>query len=144
MKIMFLCTGNSCRSQMAEALVREEGKGLYEVHSAGLSPGLVNPRAVDVMREIGIDISNQRSKGIHPELLGRMDVVITLCGHAEDLCPVTPPGIRRLHWPVEDPAPSQGTEVEILDAFRRARDDIRKRIGRFIEENPTSGSRQCS
>ena len=91
LKVMFLCTGNSCRSQMAEGLARELGKGLIEAHSAGLTPQGVNPKAVAVMKEIGIDISQQQSKAIDPELLEKMDTVITLCDNASESCPWTPP-----------------------------------------------------
>jgi arsenate reductase len=86
-KIMFLCTGNSCRSQMAEGFARELGKGIIEPYSAGLVPCFVHPRAIEVMREAGIDISRQKSKGIDEELLIQMDLVITLCGHAINFAP---------------------------------------------------------
>lgn len=129
---MFLCTGNSCRSQMAEGLARELGKGKIEAHSAGLAPSSVNANAVKVMQEIGIDISRQTSKAIDPDLLLKMDVVITLCGHAEEMCPMTPSQIKRLHWPVDDPILATGTENEVLLEFRRARDEIRENILSFI------------
>jgi len=134
-KVMFLCTGNSCRSQMAEGFARDLGKGLIEPCSAGLMPlGIVYPRAVAVMKEIGIDISGQKSKAIDEELLKKMDVIITLCGYAEESCPVTPPEIKRLHWPIDDPFRAIGTEGEIMVAFRKTRDEINVRITRFIEE----------
>lgn len=134
-KVMFLCTGNSCRSQMAEGFARELGKGLIEPYSAGLMPsGIVYPRAVAVMKEKGIDISGQKSKAIDEELLKKMDVVITLCGHAEESCPVTPHGIKRLHWPIDDPFKAIGTEQEVTDVFRKIRNEINVRIIRFIEE----------
>src|SRR3990172_11430354 len=128
LKVMFLCTGNSCRSQMAEGFAREYGSELFEVHSAGLIASRVHPRAIAVMKEIGIDISNQRSKEIDPDLLRKMDIVITLCGHAEESCPWTPPEIKRLHWPIEDPVGTVGTEEKIMREFRRARDEIREKI----------------
>jgi len=134
LKVMFLCTGNSCRSQMAEGFAREYGKGIIEPFSAGLMASRVHPRAIEVMKEIGIDISGQSSKEIDPELLNQMDVVITLCGHAEASCPMTPPHIKRLHWPIDDPVGTVGTEEEIMNAFRKARDEIKKRILKFIEE----------
>lgn len=135
LKVMFLCTGNSCRSQMAEGFARKLGKGIIEAYSEGLMPaGVVNPKAVTVMKEIGIDISGQLSKPIDEELLRTMDVVITLCGHAETFCPVTPPEIKRIHWPIDDPVGSVGTEEEIIMEFRRARDEIKDRIVKFIEE----------
>lgn len=132
--VMFLCTGNSCRSQMAEGLAKELGKGMLEVHSAGLLPLYVNPYAIKVMKEIEIDITGQTSKSIDESMLNSMDVVITLCGHAEGMCPVTPPLIKRLHWPIDDPVGADGTEEEILSEFRRARDEIKKRIESFIAD----------
>jgi arsenate reductase (thioredoxin) len=133
-KIMFLCTGNSCRSQMAEGFAKALGKGLLEVHSAGLSPQRVNPRAVAVMKEAGNDISGQISKSIDEELLSKMDIIITLCGNAAESCPLTPPGIKRIHWPLEDPAKATGTEEEILNEFRKVRDGIKRRIEAFIND----------
>jgi arsenate reductase len=134
LKVMFLCTGNSCRSQMAEGLARHYGKDLIEPYSAGLMPVGVNPNAVKVMKEIGIDISNQTSDPIDEELLRQMDVIITLCVNAEASCPQTPPGIKRLHWPIDDPVRTVGTEEEVLRAFRRARDEIKERLLKFIED----------
>ena len=119
---------------MAEGFAKELGKGLLEVHSAGLSPHGVNPRAVAVMKEVGIDISRQTSKSIDEELLRKMDIVITLCGNAAESCPLTPPGITRLHWPLEDPATATGTEEEIMHEFRKVRDEIKGRVLRFIKE----------
>jgi arsenate reductase len=134
LKVMFLCTGNSCRSQMAEGFARESGKGVIEAHSAGLSPAGLNERAVKVMNEIGIDISHQKSKPIDGELLGTMDVVITLCDNAAESCPWTPPEIKRVHWSLEDPAKATGAEEEIMNEFRRTRDEIEKRVKDFINE----------
>lgn len=134
LKVMFLCTGNSCRSQMAEGFARELGMGLIEAHSAGLSPQGVNPRAIAVMKEIGIDISNQASKSIDDELLNTMDIVITLCDNAAEACPWAPPAIKRLHWPLEDPANATGTDVEVMKEFRKARDEIEQKVRKFIEE----------
>jgi len=138
-RVMFLCTANSCRSQMAEGLAREFGKEVIEVYSAGLMAAGVHPRAVSVMKEIGIDISRQKSKEIDDKILGSMDVVITLCGHAEKHCPRTPPGIARIHWPVEDPVGTIGTEERIMYEFRRARDEIREKIMNFIKGLHDSG-----
>lgn len=134
LKVMFLCTGNSCRSQMAEGFARHYGKGILEPYSAGLMPAGVNPNAIKVMKEIGIDISGQTSDPIDEELLRKMDVIITLCGNAEAACPATPPEIKRLHWPVDDPVGTVGTEEEVLNAFRKARDEIKERIIKFIGE----------
>ena len=131
--IMFLCTGNSCRSQMAEGFAREFGKGLIAPHSAGLIAAGVNPRAIAVMKEAGIDISRQKSEEINEDLLRTMDIVITLCGNAEESCPYTPPEIKRIHWPIKDPVGTIGTEEEIMKEFRRARDEIRNRVEELID-----------
>ncbi len=134
LKVMFLCTGNSCRSQMAEGLAREFGKGFIEPFSAGLMAAGLHPRAVSVMKEIGIDISRQQSKNIDVSLLKKMDIVITLCGNAEESCPWTPPEIRRIHWPIADPVGTIGSEEQIMKEFRRARDEIKEKVIKFIAE----------
>ncbi|WP_083486294.1 arsenate reductase (thioredoxin) [Alicyclobacillus ferrooxydans] len=131
--VYFLCTGNSCRSQMAEGLARMLGADRIEVHSAGVEAHGLNPRAVAVMNEAGIDISKHTSKRIDTELLNRADYVITLCGDANDRCPVTPPHVHRLHWGFEDPAKATGTEEEVQRKFREVRDAIGSRIKRFLE-----------
>ena len=131
-RIMFLCTGNSCRSQMAEGLAKALGEGKAEVYSAGLEPHGINPRAVAVMREIGIDISANTSDVIDQELLSSMDYAITLCSHAEEYCPVTPPSVQRLHWAFEDPAKAAGSEEEIMEKFREVRDSIARRIKQWL------------
>jgi arsenate reductase len=119
---------------MAEGFAREIGKGVVEPYSAGLSPHGVNEKAVQVMKEIGIDISHQQSKTIDQELLKKMDVIITLCDNAAQSCPWTPPDIKLIHWPLDDPAKATGSEEEILNEFRRVRDEIKERITSFIEE----------
>ena len=138
-KAMFLCTGNSCRSQMAEGFARELGKGLIEPYSAGLIAAGVNARAVTVMKEAGIDISEQKSEEINEDLLRTMDIVITLCGNAEESCPYTPPEIKRIHWPIKDPVGTIGTEEEIMKEFRRARDEIKKKMVELINSLKTKG-----
>lgn len=127
-KILFLCTGNSCRSQMAEGFARALAGDQWEVHSAGTAPAGVNPRAVKAMAEAGVDISVHTSKAIDPDLLKSADAVITLCGDAAESCPVTPPGVKRIHWPLPDPARAAGTEEEIMAAFRAVRDEIKERV----------------
>jgi arsenate reductase (thioredoxin) len=119
---------------MAEGLAREMGTGLVEPYSAGLMPSGVNSRAMAVMGELGIDISGQKSKAIDENLLRRMDLVITLCDNAAEACPLTPPEIKRLHWPVKDPVGTVGTEEHILNEFRRARDEIKTKIERLLSE----------
>jgi len=134
LKLMFLCTGNSCRSQMAEGFVRELGKGIIEAYSAGLSPAGLNGHAVKVMSEIGIDISQQKSKAIDGELLKTMDVIITLCDNAAESCPWTTPEIKRLHWPLIDPAAFYGSETDKLQVFRTVRDQIKELVENLIKE----------
>jgi len=94
----------------------------------------VHKRAIAVMKEIGIDISKQKSKEINEDLLKQMDIVITLCGNAEGSCPWTPPHIKRIHWPIEDPVGTMGTEEEIMDEFRRARDEIKDKVQELVKE----------
>jgi len=137
-KVMFLCTANSCRSQMAEGFAKEFGKDLMEVYSAGLMAAGIHKRAAAVMKELRIDITGHKSKVIDPELLGKMDLVITLCRHAEEYCPTTPPEVKRLHWPIKDPVGTVGTEEEIIKDFRRARDEIREKIHGLIKDIASS------
>ncbi|GBE05305.1 MAG TPA: arsenate reductase ArsC [Nitrospirae bacterium] len=133
-KVMFLCTANSCRSQMAEGLARRLGGDILEIYSAGLFAHYVQPMAIQVMKETGIDITNQTSDAIDEEELRKMDIIISLCGHAEKTCPATPQRIRRIHWPIDDPVGFMGTEEQTLNEFRRARDEIKEKIERFINE----------
>jgi arsenate reductase len=132
--VMLLCTANSCRSQMAEGLARHFGKGIVEPCSAGLFAFHVHPKAIQVMSEIGIDITGHTSKALEIEMLKEMNFLITLCEHAESSCPAVPPVIKRLHWPIRDPVGMIGTENEIINDFRRARDEIRNKVERFIND----------
>lgn len=118
---------------MAEGLARELGKGKIEAYSAGIFATYVHPRAIAVMKEIGIDISGQSSKEMDWELLNRMDAIVTVCDNAHEACPATPPGIMRLHWPIKDPVGTIGGEEEIMNEFRRARDELKKRIEELIK-----------
>ncbi|TFE26328.1 arsenate reductase (thioredoxin) [Cohnella luojiensis] len=132
----FLCTGNSCRSQMADGFMNAIGGHLYEVRSAGLEAHGLNPRAVKVMSEAGVDISNNTSNVIDPELLNRATYVVTLCGHADEHCPViSNPNVIKWHWGFEDPAKATGTEEEIMEQFRTVRDAIKTRIEKFVQED---------
>ena len=136
LNILFLCTGNTCRSQMAEGLTRHLKSDLIEPYSAGVDPGTMNPRAVKSMAEIGIDISGSVPKSI--ESLGQItfDYVITLCDHANESCPLFPGKTKRLHWGFEDPpklAENAATEEEAMGHYRRVRDEIRA----FVEKLPT-------
>jgi len=127
-RILFLCTGNSARSQMAEGLLRHEAGERFEVFSAGTHPSKVRPEAIAVMKEIGIDISGHRSKSVDEFAGPDLDMVITVCDNAKESCPVFPGPTERLHWPFEDPASVEGTEEQRQDAFRRVRDQIHGRI----------------
>jgi len=133
MKLLFLCTGNSCRSQMAEGYARRFGGDWLTVESAGIEAHGRNPRAIAVMREAGIDISGQESTKLTDDLLASADYLVTVCGHADEHCPALPPGARKEHWPLDDPAKATGSEDEIMAAFRRSRDDIRRRVGELVD-----------
>ena len=133
MNLLFLCTGNSCRSQMAEGFARvmaDEGIG---VQSAGIEAHGQNPRAIAAMAELGIDITGQESTQLTDAMLADTDLVVTVCGHADEHCPVLPAGTRRLHWPLEDPARATGSEEEITAEFRRIRDEIRERVTELMD-----------
>lgn len=116
---------------MAEGLARELGKGVCEPCSAGLLAAGLHPRAVEVMKEIGIDISGQKSKEIDEAIVRKMDIVVTLC--TEEACPRTPPEVERLHWPIKDPVGTRGSREEVLKEFRRARDEIKGRIEELVQ-----------
>jgi arsenate reductase (thioredoxin) len=127
MKVLILCTGNSCRSQMAEGLLRAAAAGLFEVHSAGVNPAeRVHPKAIAAMKEIGMDLENQRPKSVDLFLHEAIDTVITVCDHANEVCPVFPGPVDRYHWSFEDPGHRSGTEEEIRAAFRETRDAMKK------------------
>lgn len=131
--LYFLCTGNSCRSQMAEGWGEEILGGDWQVLSAGIEAHGLNPNAVRAMDEIGIDISSQTSDIIDLDVLNHADFVVTLCGDAADKCPRTPPHVKRDHWGFEDPAKAEGTEEEKWTVFRRVRDAIGERIREFSQ-----------
>jgi arsenate reductase len=123
---LILCTGNSCRSHLAEGILRHAAGDLFEVHSAGSKPaGYVHPKAVEVMKEIGIDISGHISKHMNEFLDKKIDTVITVCGNADQACPMFPGQVNHYHWGFDDPAHAQGTDEEILNVFRRVRDQIK-------------------
>lgn len=134
LKVLFLCTGNSCRSQMAEAWLRELDGDAFEVYSAGLEPHGVNPFTISVMEELGIDMSEHRSKHLD-EFIGKMtfDYLITVCGNADERCPFFPGIGTRLHWPFEDPAAFVGPDDERLTAFRDVRDQIKAKIESWLK-----------
>lgn len=127
-KIYFLCTGNSCRSQMAEGYAKKFLKDKYEVKSAGIETHGLNPYAVKVMAEDGIDISKQKSQLIDSDYLNSADLVVTLCGDAQDRCPALSPNTKSIHWPLPDPAQAQGTSEEKMEVFRQVRNEIKNLV----------------
>ena len=140
-KVLFLCTANSARSQMAEALLREHAGDRFDVYSAGLQPTQVHPYAMKVMAEIGIDMASQRAKGVG-EFLGKMNpaYVIIVCEKARQRCPTAFPatGATMIAWPIDDPAEAEGTEEDRLRKFREARDQIAARIRDWLERGTRS------
>ncbi len=132
--MLFLCTGNSCRSQMAEGLLRHVAGDRFEVVSAGTNPAGLNSDAVATMREIGIDISQHQSKGLAGFLDQKFDYVITVCARAQESCPTCPGAGALDHWYFDDPALAQGSADERRAVFRRVRDEIAARLRRFLEE----------
>ena len=123
--ILFLCTGNSCRSQMAEGFARKMLSKNMEIFSAGLEPKGIHTMAIKVMQEVGIDISQQKSKNISEILLDKINIVITLCGDAAERCPIFPGKVKRVHWEIEDPAKAQGSDEKIAIVFRKVRNKIK-------------------
>ena len=132
-RVLFLCTGNSCRSQMAEGFLRHFAGDRFDVASAGTRPAVLNPGAVDAMREVGVDIAQHRSKSVDEFAGQRFDHVITVCDRARESCPIFPGATRLHHWPFDDPAEATGTSEERMAVFRRVRDEIAARIQRFLD-----------
>ena len=133
-RVLFVCTGNSCRSQMAEGLLRCLGVGDFEVHSAGIQPWTLHPLAVRAMVERGIDISRQYSKSVEQYRDQSFDYVITVCDIARELCPLDPGEHRRVHWSVSDPVDAEGTFEERMKVFRFVRDDLEERIKEWFND----------
>ena len=131
-KLLFLCTGNSCRSQMAEGWLKHLGGDDFEVYSAGIVAHGKNPRAIRVMEEAGVDISSQESEQLDPEILEKLNLLVTVCANADETCPVIPVNCEKQHWPFDDPAKAEGNEEEIMEEFRRVRDQIRDKITLFV------------
>jgi arsenate reductase (thioredoxin) len=136
--VLFLCTGNSCRSQMAEGWLKHLGGDRFNARSAGIEAHGKNPRAIAAMKEVGSDISGQESEVFSAEMLRQADVVITVCGHADERCPVLPRAVRKEHWPLADPAQATGTDEEITQVFRTTCDEI----GRKVRELVARGDKQ--
>jgi len=132
-RVLILCTGNSCRSQLAEALWRHEAGDRWEVFSAGVDPKGINPRTGQVLKELSISLDGHRSKHVREFEGQRFDLVITVCGHARDVCPAFPGAERQEHWPFDDPAAAKGSEEEVLPVFRRVRDQIHDRIRQYVK-----------
>jgi arsenate reductase len=125
--VLILCTGNSCRSHMAEGILHAAASDLIDVHSAGSKPaGFVHPKAIEVLKEIGIDISAHTSKHMNTFLDRQIKTVITVCGDVDQACPLYPGQVNRHHWGFDDPAHAKGNEEQVLAEFRRVRDEIRK------------------
>ncbi len=131
-RVLFVCTGNSCRSQMAEGFLKYYGSDKFEVFSAGLKPSYVHPLAIRAMKEADVDITDQYSKTVDKFLEQDFSYVITVCDDAQELCPVFPGKQSAIHWSIEDPASAEGTENEKMKVFRRVRQDIVERINRFV------------
>jgi arsenate reductase len=137
--VLILCTGNSCRSQMAEGFLRAAAGELVNVQSAGSNPtGQVHPLAIKVMAEVSIDISGQRSKHLKEFLEQPVHTIITVCGDADSACPVFPGQAQRHHWPFDDPAKATGSDEEVLAVFRSVRDDMLGKVPDLLRHYPAS------
>ncbi|MGM0450973.1 MAG: arsenate reductase (thioredoxin) [Pseudomonadota bacterium] len=134
MKVLFVCTGNSCRSQMAEGFLRQLAGDRLGVDSAGLEAHGQNPRAIKVMDELGVDIQDQQSTMLTDAHLEWADLVVTVCGDADESCPILPPGTLKRHWALPDPARARGGEEQIMAEFRAVRDDIRQRVEALVTD----------
>jgi arsenate reductase len=134
-RVLIICTGNAARSQMAEGLLRHDAGDRFEVSSAGIYPSYVRTLAIQAMREVGIDISGHRSKSVEEFEDQDIDYVITVCDHANEVCPTFPARTKRIHWSIPDPVSVWGDDEAQLDAFRVARDDIRERLQNFAKEH---------
>lgn len=143
-RVLFLCTGNSCRSQMAEGLLRHLAGERFDVASAGTEPVGLNPGAVEVMKEIGVDISQHRSKRADKFLGQQFDYVITVCDRAKEACPTFPGAGTLLHWSFDDPAKAEGAEEARRLVFRRVRDEIAERLQQFMDAVPRVDSRRLA
>ncbi len=131
-KVLFVCTGNSCRSQMAEGILRELGGDRYNVYSAGSHPSRVHPMSIEMLAEWGIDISHHTSETIDKYINKGIDIVITVCDNANDVCPVFPGNVERLHWSIDDPFHGWGTEDAFKNRYRETRNEIKSKIENFL------------
>lgn len=134
-RVLILCTGNSCRSQMAEELWESLGQGEWEAESAGSKPsGYVHPLAIEAMRELEIDLTENTSKHLDQFTEQKFDLVVTVCDNAKESCPVFSGATQTLHWPFDDPADATGTDEEKMKTFRRVRDEIKTKIQTFLAD----------
>lgn len=134
LRVMFLCTGNSCRSQMAEGWARALAGDDIDIKSAGIEAHGQNKRAIQVMAEVGIDISAQESIRVNAEMLEWADLLVTLCDNAEEQCPLLSPHTIKVHLPLPDPAKMRGSEAELLEEFRESREKVRQRVEFVLEQ----------
>jgi len=133
-KVLFICTGNACRSQIAHGLLKDMANSYFEVFSAGLYPSQVHPISITVMEEIGIDISSHTSDHVDNYIDKEIDIVITVCDNANDACPTFPENVKRIHWSIDDPFKNWNFDLNQWGAFREIREEIRLRLLKFIEE----------
>ena len=131
-KVIFICTGNACRSQIAEGLLRKMSEGLFEVYSAGSHPSRLHPASVKVMNEIDIDISHHVSESIDKYINSGIDIAITVCDNAKQSCPSFPNGKHNIHWSIKDPFHSWENEPSDLEPYRKTRDELSKKINEFV------------
>jgi arsenate reductase len=134
-RVLILCTGNSCRSQLAEALWRDEAGGRYEVASAGTAPKPIHPLTARVLQELSISLEGHRSKHVNEFIGLRFDLVVTVCDQARETCPTFPGAAKTLHWPFDDPAAAVGKQDDVLAVFRRVRDEIRRTVRDYIRSS---------
>ena len=133
-RVLILCTGNSCRSQMAQVIWRQSGQGAWKAESAGSKPAAyVHPLALQAIEDIGLDTFGLRSKSVDDFWGEEFDLVVTVCNHAKESCPVLPGVATTLHWPFDDPAAATGSDEEKMDCFRRVRDQISQRINEYLD-----------
>lgn len=135
-RLLFVCTGNACRSAMAEGFARHYGMGRIEVFSAGVAPASLDRKAVRVMAETGINIAGHVPKGVEAVAINEMDLVVTLCDFAQGFCPSGPPAQHRLHWSIKDPHRMWGPEWLVLRAYRKVRDELARRIRTVLADLP--------
>jgi arsenate reductase len=133
-KVLFICTGNACRSQIAHGLLKDLSSETFEVFSAGLHPSKVHPISIAVMEEIGIDISKHTSDHIDDYLNKNIDIVITVCDNANNTCPTFPENVNQIHWSIDDPFRNWNFDLNQLSNFRQTREEIKSRLLKFIQE----------